>query len=89
MDLEIVSAMMTPESGADIFTDHPVEIQLIWTKVDLGPGRDRMLQSWMNGVCGGDLNLATGCEGRLAAVLLFMEQSHRLREYSVGKWNCM
>ncbi len=23
--------------GADIFTDHPVEIQLIWTKVDLGP----------------------------------------------------
>jgi hypothetical protein len=37
MDLEIVSAMMTPESGADIFTDHPVEIQLIWTKVDLGP----------------------------------------------------
>lgn len=48
-----------------------------------------MLQSWMNGVCGGDLNLATGCEGRLAAVLLFMEQSHRLREYSVGKWNCM
>ena len=37
MDLEIVSAMMTPESGADIFTDHPVEIQLIWIKGDLGP----------------------------------------------------
>ena len=24
-----------------------------------------MLQSWMDGVCGGDLNLATGREGRV------------------------
>ena len=82
MDLEIVSAMMTPGSGGPTFSQITLsKSNLLGPRGIWGQRRGRMPQSWMAEVCGGDLRLATGRKAHLATVLLFLEYN------CVGQWN--